>query len=232
MDHPADIGTERSATGGAALDPVRRLILERVREERLTLAHLSRALERNESYMHQFVYRGSPRRLPEDARATLADLLQVPEDMLRGMPKPDGKARSHGGPVGRGHREALLPVAGQAHPGPDIPVYSDDDKIAPENALEWTWRPSRLSTAKGAFALWISRPRGRLRAGDLAYVRIGQPVRLGDTVVALLDDRVAAVGDLVAMDDQHAEVRDGDEPPLEFERGAVRLLKVVCADFA
>lgn len=213
------------------LDPVRRLILDRAREQRLPLAHLSQALQRNESYLHQFVHRGTPRRLPEEARAILADLLQVPEDALRSTPNPDGRANPAGALADRERRAASPPIAAQAH-GPDIPVYSDEGKIAPGHALDCAWRPARLVTAKGAFALWISRPRGRLRRGDLAYVRIGQPARIGDIVVALQDDRVAAVGDLMAMDEQHAEVRERDAVPSKFERKTVRLLKVVCADFA
>ena len=142
-----------------------------------------------------------------------------------------GGANPGGALADRGRRAGLPPVTAEAQ-GPDIPVYSDEGTVAPGHALDWVWRPARLVTAKGAFALWISRPRGRLRPGDLAYVRIGQPARIGDIVVALQDDTVAAVGDLVAMDDRHAEVRDGDESPRKYEREAVRLLKVVCADFA
>lgn len=135
-------------------------------------------------------------------------------------------------PATLGYREALLSSIEEARQGPDIPVYSDEEKIASDYALERTRRPPRLATAKGAFVLWISRPRGRLRPGDLAYVRVRQPARLGDTVVALQDDRVVAVGDLVGLDDQHAEVRDGDELPRKFERKAVSLLKVVSAELA
>lgn len=104
--------------------------------------------------------------------------------------------------------------------------------LAPGHTLDSTRRPASLATAKGAFALWISRSRGRLRPGDLAYVRIGQPARIGDIIAVLQDDRVAAVGDLVSTDDRYVEVREDDALPSKFERKTVRLLKVVCADFA
>lgn len=83
---------QQPANGSIAeLDPVRRLILDRAREQRLPLAHLSQALQRNESYLHQFVHRGTLRRLPEEARAILTDLLQVPETALRSTPNPDAR---------------------------------------------------------------------------------------------------------------------------------------------
>lgn len=179
---------QQPANGSIAeLDPVRRLILDRAREQRLPLAHLSQALQRNESYLHQFVHRGTLRRLPEEARAILTDLLQVPETALRSTPNPDARRNPGGALADSGCRAGSPPVTAQAQ-GLDIPVYSDEGKIAPGHALDWAWRPVRLVTAKGAFALWISRPRGRLRPGDLAYVRMGQPARVGDIVVVLQND--------------------------------------------
>ncbi len=47
------------------------------------LRTLSRQLGRNDAYLHQYLYRGSPRRLPEDIRYRLASLLQIPEEGLR-----------------------------------------------------------------------------------------------------------------------------------------------------
>ena len=47
------------------------------------LRALSRALGRNDAYLHQYLYRGSPRRLPEDIRHHLARLLGVDEQLLR-----------------------------------------------------------------------------------------------------------------------------------------------------
>lgn len=224
---------ETPADGDPTPDGARRLLVQRARERGLTLADLSRQLQRNESYLHQFVHRGTPRRLPEDTRATLAALLDVPEDSLRGQSRIVAAAQpvlpAPGPTSGRADAVATPPSVLAER---DVPVYADDGVIIPSEAIEWTWRPPRLLTGRGAFAIWISRARGRLQAGDLAYVRIGQPPRVGDTVVAAKNNRLIAIGDLVGLDERRALIRETGEEPVSLERDAVRLLKVVYAEFA
>jgi hypothetical protein len=62
------------------LDPVRKLIRERVPN----LKEMSLALGRSHSFLHQFLTRGTPVKLPEDVRKLLAEKLSVSEDLLRG----------------------------------------------------------------------------------------------------------------------------------------------------
>lgn len=59
---------------------VRRLAEER----RLSLAELSRRLDRNPAWLHQYLDRGSPRVLPEGDRYVLARLFGVGEAELGG----------------------------------------------------------------------------------------------------------------------------------------------------
>lgn len=66
-----------------AMDSVRTLIVELCDEKGITLATLSKKAGRNHAYMQQFVTRGTPKRLPEDVRATVASLLGVPESALK-----------------------------------------------------------------------------------------------------------------------------------------------------
>ena len=63
-----------SAAGGDGLDPARRAVRRAVDAAGLTLKEASRALGRNDAYLQQFLYRGSPRRLPEQVRLRLAAL--------------------------------------------------------------------------------------------------------------------------------------------------------------
>lgn len=63
-------------------DAVRRRLLDRADERGESLAGLSAAIGRNAAYLHQFVHRGSPRRLPEDERLLLAMRLQIDEREL------------------------------------------------------------------------------------------------------------------------------------------------------
>jgi len=51
--------------------------------EKWNLKQLSLCLGRNHAYLHQYVYRGSPRALPEQIRRRLARLLRVNEARLR-----------------------------------------------------------------------------------------------------------------------------------------------------
>lgn len=64
-------------------DGARARLLELARERGVSLASLSDLLGRNPSYLQQFIRKGSPRRLEEQDRATLARFFGVPEDALR-----------------------------------------------------------------------------------------------------------------------------------------------------
>ena len=78
---PADSGTGVGGTGVGGtgvgddgLDAARRAVRHAVNNAGLTLKQASRALGRNDAYLQQYLYRGSPRRLPEQLRLRLADL--------------------------------------------------------------------------------------------------------------------------------------------------------------
>ncbi len=67
------------------LDPLRRRVLELVahRDPPTDLKKASIACGKNHAYLHQFVHRGTPRKLPEDVRHLLAAHLGVDESALR-----------------------------------------------------------------------------------------------------------------------------------------------------
>ncbi|WP_167074777.1 S24 family peptidase [Sphingomonas vulcanisoli] len=58
-----------------------------IEDRREDYAGLSRLLGRNAAYVQQFVKRGSPKRLSEADRATLAAYFGVPESLLGGKPE-------------------------------------------------------------------------------------------------------------------------------------------------
>ena len=76
-------------------DPVRRELLKAIAGAPNTtnLKQLSIDLGYNHAYLHQFIYRGSPRVLPEHTRYALAKLLNLNEARLRHTPKPRFKDR-------------------------------------------------------------------------------------------------------------------------------------------
>lgn len=66
-----------------AYDSVRQLILDRSDARGKSLKELSLKLGRNDTYLQQFVTKGSPRKLDEEARAILSDELGIHPDLLR-----------------------------------------------------------------------------------------------------------------------------------------------------
>lgn len=208
------------AVAGKPLTGARKLISERARELRLTLADLSRVAGKNESYMHQYMYRQSPRRLPEDVREAIARVLQVPDEALR-----EGGSQS-AGPVGP-HIKPILTGSGGMDAGRDVPLFQEGDEIEPSLARDWTYRPVQLGAAAGPMtAIWIARPHDRLQPGDLAYLRT-QPVRLGDLVAVTADRRLVGIGTLAALGDQVAQVG-----ATRYHLDKHQLAKVVAALFA
>lgn len=65
------------------IDRVRRLVLDLLEAHGDTLAEVSRAIGKNHAYLHQFIYRGTPHKLPEEVRAALAARWNVPEARFR-----------------------------------------------------------------------------------------------------------------------------------------------------
>lgn len=70
------------------LDAVRSRLLALSEEQGVSLADLSRGAGKNHAYLQQFIQRGVPKKLPEDARAYLADRLGVSEAELGGTRAP------------------------------------------------------------------------------------------------------------------------------------------------
>lgn len=207
------------------LDPVRRLVVDRCRELRLTLADASRRIGRNESYVHQFVYRGSPKRLPEDTRIPLAQLLDLPESQLRPasiLPASDGPMVHAPHITGQFGSQPVQPQA-------DVPVFAPGDPIDIARATEWTHRPPLLSGAGPLFARWVTEDTGRFHDGDMVIVRLNQPPRVGDPVVVLRGMEIIAIGDLVTRAGEII-VRVGNSER-RFPATECRALKIAAAAF-
>lgn len=109
MDHMPMTVHESSQTGAdtaglrpaSGLEPSRRAVRDAVDAAGLTLKEASRALGRNDAYLQQFLYRGSPRRLPEQLRLRLATITGA--DQSRFL-DPDLQA------LQSGSRDPLVPV--------------------------------------------------------------------------------------------------------------------------
>ena len=76
------------------LDPVRLKVLKLIDRNGTDLKNASLAIGRNAAYLHQFVYRGTPKVLSEDDRAALAEHLGCAEEELRHTTRPPRKPRA------------------------------------------------------------------------------------------------------------------------------------------
>jgi hypothetical protein len=91
-----------------------RQVLERlIRERKDDYAGLSRMLGRNAAYIHQFIHRGSPKRLREEDRKMLARYFRIDERLL-GAP---GAAPHDAGPLDGLIEIPRLDVRASAGPG-------------------------------------------------------------------------------------------------------------------
>lgn len=200
-------------------DPVRVMLLERIRERGVTIADLSRALQRNEAYMHQFIWRASPQWLGEADRAVICQMLEIPETLLR-PPMPDA-------PSPMRLRQSLAAVTGTDQR--EVPLFREDDLINLTAVREWTHRIPGLPPG-AVFALWIAQEHTRFGPGTMVHVHQRQPPRIGDQVVVLADDRVVAIGELIAIDGVTADLRRADGQDVAAPAGA-SIHKVVAAVF-
>jgi len=69
------------------MDPVRKLLLDLIAGRGSDLASVSRAIGKNHAYLQQFVKRGVPRHLPEDAREALGGHFGVDPNIFRSSGK-------------------------------------------------------------------------------------------------------------------------------------------------
>jgi phage repressor protein C with HTH and peptisase S24 domain len=76
------------------LDPVRTRVLKLIEDRDADLKNASLKIGKNAAYLHQFIFRGTPKALPEDVRKPLAAFLGVDEDSLRHRRVPPRKPRS------------------------------------------------------------------------------------------------------------------------------------------
>lgn len=202
------------------LDDVRRTLVKRAGLKEVSLSDISRSVGKNVSYIHQFVWKGAPKTLPVSIRVEVARILDLPEDALRFPGEPTLAELTQAAKPAALARSAVVPPH-------EVPVFRDDDLIDPAKAEEWT-SPLQSAASGGAYiALWITAHRGRLQAGDLAYVRLSQPPRVGDTALALSDRRVAGLGTLVSADERLVVIRDTGGVDRELATSDLQLSKVV-----
>ena len=79
------------------LDPIRLRVLRLLDARGSNLKTASHAMGKNAAYLHQFIYRGTPKVLPEHLRDALAKHLQVESEQLkhRHVPRRKSPSKTH-----------------------------------------------------------------------------------------------------------------------------------------
>ncbi len=113
-------------------DTLQRLCLERGE----SLAGLSRLLGRNDAYLQQYLRKGSPRRLPEAERRTLARYFAIPDSLLGG-PAVDPSLET--GALVAVSRSAVRASAGAG-------AVAEDQMVRPHFAFDPGWLRALTAT--------------------------------------------------------------------------------------
>ncbi|WP_294046816.1 S24 family peptidase [Sphingomonas sp.] len=166
---------------------VRSTLVQLAEARGISLARLSRMVGRNEAYLQQFVKRGTPRRLDEDARRLLAAFFGVDDSILGGEPRDD--------------MVAVPRIDAEAAAGPGRLV--EDDRIVGEERID-PRVVARLGVTPGALTMIVARGESMeptIADGDALFVDTADrrlSSRAGLFVLrldgALLVKRVARIG--------------------------------------
>ncbi|GEM_PF-1764806 len=178
----------------------RRRLRERAEEMRYSLRELSLLIERNATYLTQYVNKGSPRELTDRDRQRLAFVLKVsPQELADSPDAPTTAAPAVLAPV-----RAEPPPVVSGHPG--VPVLSVAlvgeamGRIPADQAVEMLERPRAVDGVRNAFAVRVSSNAfyPAFRPGDIAFIHPNIPPLAGDLVCVTRDDGRLLLGRLAA----------------------------------
>lgn len=184
------------------MDLVRKLISDKLLDLGLSRKEVSFLMGRNETYLQQFLTKGSPRELPERERVKLAEILKVPEDDLRGpsSPVPKRSYVKHSTPsresvIDSGSRLPHLDERGtskliagsELYAGLDLPVFGTAQAgggalIISERAVDWVARPSVLLRVEDGYGMIVTGDSmdPAIKSGATALINPHLPPRVGD----------------------------------------------------
>jgi hypothetical protein len=162
-------------------DGVRRLILDTLDRLGVSLNDCSRRMGMNTAYMHQFIYRGSPKKLDEDKRRQLAAITGLDERLLISDNESVADVSAQGAPPSR-------PLRGRAGLR-DLPLWraSTEGEIDTRNDDMPDAFVPRLEALLGNSKAWACRVVDRglapcLSIGDTAFFDPLDPAQPGDIV--------------------------------------------------
>lgn len=167
------------------MDKVRELIIKTAEEKGLSLSELSKQIGRNQTYIQQFITKGSPKELHERDRATLSSILGIPESSLRLDPLDNSTQEARA----KGFTPTIVPgkeLVGNR----DFPIYAaamggDGHTIITFDAIDYVKRPAILENVKDAYGVYIvgDSMEPAYEQGDMALVHPHLPPARGKDVI-------------------------------------------------
>jgi SOS-response transcriptional repressor LexA len=226
------------------LEGARSRLLKLAHDKRFSLRELSRLIDRNPSYLHQWAYKGSPKVLPEKERLRLASVLSVDERILRdeGFEGEAAEASATEVPAPRARTgEFFTPRhVVEAMARAMIPILSRQDssgrmaRVDPAVATGGFIESAILAGEKG-YALRIEDPTlaPKFEPGDLAIVDPDRLAVPGDYVALTMADHTIEIGRLVERTREVVEIRKPSAVELaRFQApGVVAVDKIVAVAF-
>lgn len=183
-----------------------RLFLERAaRQARFSLRALSRAIDRNPSYLYGFLYTGSPKALPEKERLHLAQLLEVNERELRDDASEVSELRQAAAAEEPQPATPRVPILSRIGP------HGQMLKIPRERATEFADLIHDVD-AGTAYALRIADPSlsPRFDVGDVVLLDPSVVAAPGSLVAVTRGDNAVTIGRLVEWLKERVELRQPD----------------------
>lgn len=203
-----------------ALCPMRREVVRAAASKDISLAELSRIAGKSDGYMHSFITRSIPKYLQDVTRTKVAQALEIDETLLM---SPEAKAAIPSFSSLSAGRIAPIPASSPILG--EIPSYRDSDDLSAPPA-GFATRPGAGVDATQIIAVWISRPRGRLRAGDIAYADRSRKPRDGDTALAVQDGNIIALGDYHVENDGSGQIKEKEGHPIRINPDEYDLWKI------
>ena len=198
------------------LTPARARLIALLEDKRFSLAEASRRIGRNAAYLFQYVHRNTPRKLDEDTRQALAEILGVHETVLReGAPTQLSDVAQDYAASNR------LPLVGSTASTDQSHILMNDGE--PRGYVD---RPPYLAGADDAFAVEMvgDSMEPRYRAGELLHIHPARAIARGDDVLVELTGGIAMIREFVRIEDdtmvfhQHNPGRDRAVEKAEITR--------------
>jgi phage repressor protein C with HTH and peptisase S24 domain len=214
------------------MDEVRLALVEAINgkndDTRFNLKRLSIELGRNQAYLHQFLFAGKPRKLDEQDRSRLADLLDIDEstlmtqDQIRRIGKPGGTAVRRAPAFSYENKD--LPIMGRAQ-------AAHGDVFTLEGArVGVTERPSYLEGVEDAFAVYVAGDSmsPRFKPGEMVYVNPNRPPAAGDDVLVEMTDGTGIIKELTKITATTLTVKQHNPPQTKtFDLKKVKRISLI-----